>query len=109
MIKEWRVRPDKWPARARPVIHSGCGVRAAAGAWRIVYAVVPRWRSRSVAVILLAIVAPIVSSFHAVGQEALRPLIANGFKGTGKQMLDNHNGLRHADVSGSAGPRLVAS
>jgi uncharacterized membrane protein len=61
----------------------------------IVYAVVPRWRSRiGWAVILLAIVAPIVTFVSMEsGKKLYDRLIANGLKGTGKQMLDNHMGF----------------
>jgi uncharacterized membrane protein len=61
----------------------------------IVYAVVPRWRSRiGWAVILLAIVTPIVTFVSMQsGKKLYDRLIANGLKGTGKQMLDNHMGF----------------
>ena len=58
----------------------------------VVYAVVPRWRSRiGWAVILLAIATPIVTFVSMEsGKNLYDRLIANGLKGTGKQLLDNH-------------------
>jgi uncharacterized membrane protein len=61
----------------------------------VAYAVVPRWRSRTGwAVILLAIVTPIVTFVSMEsGKKLYDRLIANGLKGTGKQMLDDHMGF----------------
>jgi hypothetical protein len=61
----------------------------------IVYAVVPRWRSQiGWAVILLAIVTPIVTFVSMQsGKKLYDRLISNGLKGTGKQMLDDHMGF----------------
>ena len=61
----------------------------------IVYAVVPRWRSRiGWAVISLSIITPIITLVAAESGEKLYDrLVANGISGKGKEMLDDHMGF----------------
>ena len=61
----------------------------------IVYAVLPHWRPRiGWAVILLAIVSPIVAWISKEsGTKLYDRLIARGLSGKGKEMLDNHMGF----------------
>jgi len=61
----------------------------------VVYAVVPRWRSRiGWAVISLAILAPVVTFVaKESGAKLYDRLIANGVSGKGKEMLDAHMGF----------------
>ena len=60
----------------------------------IIYALVPRWRGKiGWAVGLLAIVAPVTALVSMLsGQELLDRLVANGLKGRGAEILNDHMG-----------------
>ncbi|WP_250027896.1 DUF2231 domain-containing protein [Paractinoplanes maris] len=61
----------------------------------VVYALVPRWRPRmGWALGLLAIVAPVSALVaKASGTELYNRLLAQGLKGPGKELLDDHMGF----------------
>jgi fucose 4-O-acetylase-like acetyltransferase len=61
----------------------------------IAYALVPRWRAKiGWAVIALAVIAPICTLVSRLSGEKLYDrLVAQGLKGKGKEMLDDHMGF----------------